>query len=454
MNDAILFWNDVALEAARVDFGSATPATPPAPEQPGPTATSRALAIVHLAMHDAYLGTLGQPTYLAYTAAELPAAGNVARARVAAATAACVTLSALFRRQEATFLRRHAEHVASTGASGADVDEGLRWGGVAAARLLADRSNDGSANANGPYAPSTEPYRHRADPNNPGQGFLGAQWGSVRPFCVDGLTSGSVTLTPPPAITSQKYADDFNKVKVMGGVNSPERTPNQTTVALFWAYDGARDIGVPPRLYNQAVRAMADAAAGAAVPGSREALHARLFAAVNAGMADAGIVAWYEKYTYNIWRPVIGVREADGGWGPSGRGDGNSGTTGDPYWSPLGAPQTNGSLAQGLTPSFPAYPSGHATFGTVALRLAQVLLGVPSSFRFKFVSEELNGSARGAQGVRVRHEREFTVDQAIQENILSRVYMGVHWEFDGREGEAVGEQLATLIGGRFPARAP
>ena len=61
MPDSILFWNEVALEANRVDF------TREMPEQGGPTLSSRALAIVHLAMYDAYAAidpTAGAPYLL------------------------------------------------------------------------------------------------------------------------------------------------------------------------------------------------------------------------------------------------------------------------------------------------------------------------------------------------------------------------------------------------------
>ena len=89
---------------------------------------------------------------------------------------------------------------------------------------------------------------------------------------------------------------------------------------------------------------------------------ARLLALVNVAMADAGIASWESKYYYQFWRPVTGIREADRGTGPTGRGDGNPPTVGDPTFSPLGAPASN---LQGpnFTPPFPAYPSGHAVFG-------------------------------------------------------------------------------------------
>lgn len=52
--DAILYWNDVALEANRISHTNGKG------EQTGPTLSSRALAIVHLAMYDALAGGVRQ----------------------------------------------------------------------------------------------------------------------------------------------------------------------------------------------------------------------------------------------------------------------------------------------------------------------------------------------------------------------------------------------------------
>ena len=49
--DPILYWNDVALEANRVSHTDRKDT-----QTPGPTLSSRALAIVHLAMYDAFVG--------------------------------------------------------------------------------------------------------------------------------------------------------------------------------------------------------------------------------------------------------------------------------------------------------------------------------------------------------------------------------------------------------------
>jgi len=454
MNDSILFWNQVALDACKADFSFPDPLPTPrpadtVPEQAGPTYASRALAIVHLAMYDAFTGannaTGARQTYLDY-GSSLPAAGiSLTAARAAVAAAACLTLIGMFSRQRATFLARHAEFTATLG-GGADVAAGLAWGTLVGNQMMAARSGDGATASNELYAPGAEACAHRPDPLNPGQGFLGPKWGAVAAF---GFENIRTALTPLPAPkTLAQFTGDFIAVKEKGRKEGSTRSTEETTIGLFWAYDGARNIGVPPRLYNQVVRRIVETKGNVS-----EAQNARLFAMVNVAMADAGIQAWHEKYRHNLWRPVLGIREADAGWGPTGLGDGNSGTIGDPYWEPLGAPRTNSSGPAAFTPNFPAYPSGHATFGTAALRVVQAELGLAENFAFSFVSDELNGSSVGAQGVRPRHERRLTIASAIEENILSRVYLGVHWEFDGRMGAQIGEEIASKLVPAFPMKA-
>jgi hypothetical protein len=444
--DSILFWNKVSLDAAKQDFSTDAPTAKLDPEQPGPTRTSRALAIIHLAMYDAYAGVKIGKTYLTYCATEKPHSSDLRVAQIAVATAATRTLGALFSRQKATFLKLHQEFVSMLNADAASVEAGLVWGETVASRMLASRKQDGS-DASDAYIPSPLPGKHRPDPLNPTQGFLGPKWGEVTPFGIEDLIQ-KVPGTPPPTLHSHAYATDYNKVLALGGSQGSKRTPCETTVGLYWAYDGARNLGVPPRLYNQVVRAIAEKA------GSTEEQNAKLFAMVNVAMADAGIQTWYEKYRYNVWRPVLGIREADKGWGPTGLGDGNCETKGDPYWLPLGAPRTNQPDATSVTPNFPAYPSGHATFGTTALRITQLFLNLSNCFKFEFVSDELDGVSVGEDGaIRARYKAEMSIAQAIEENVLSRVYLGVHWEFDGREGERNGNKIAELINRKFPEMA-
>ena len=107
-----------------------------------------------------------------------------------------------------------------------------------------------------------------------------------------------------------------------------------------------------------------------------------LFALINIAMADAGIVCWDIKYRDKLWRPILGIRNADD--------DGNTDTEPDPDWTPLGAPNSNNPGANNFTPPFPAYTSGHATFGAALFKTLELFYGT-DDIAFTFTSDELNG---------------------------------------------------------------
>jgi hypothetical protein len=448
--DPILYWNEIALEANKVSHTNGLN------EQTGPTLSSRALAIVHLAMYDAFAGVSGNPPDLPAYLAGLPAPVPGASVDAAVAAAAHATLSALFPGQKASFDLAHVK----AGLAGAGLQEGHAFGLTVAARILADRRDDPGAGDSG-YAASMARGAHRPDPDNPDQGYHAPFYGArSKGFAITARHS----LAAPPALGSVPYLNALREVRgrgiapdLMGTLPNAfaKRNVDQTLIGIYWGYDGASGLGTPPRLYNQIVREVAMA------QGNTPARNARLFALVNVAMADAGILAWDQKYIHDLWRPVIGIREHDISMGPSGTPINDISNDCDPTWLPLGAPKTNSkTMEKNFTPPFPAYPSGHATFGAAAFHVTRLfydntLVGnrAPDTLfqNLSFVSDECNGVNRDNKGtVRPKHARSFPdgLWQMIIENGRSRVFLGVHWVFDAFAVTGTGTpDLSQNVGG-------
>jgi len=138
-------------------------------------------------------------------------------------------------------------------------------------------------------------------------------------------------------------------------------------------------------------------------------------AGVSFAVAETGIVSWDNKYAYGNWRPVTGIRAAST--------DGNPDTIEDPAWSPLIG-----------TPPFPSYTSGHSTFSSSAAKVLARFFR-DDAIAFSTTSQSLPGVTRN-----------FTsFSQAAAEAGQSRIYGGIHWQYDNQDGQAAGSQLGDLI---------
>jgi hypothetical protein len=438
------YWNEVAIDASGLDH---TPVQPGEArvfgEQLGPGRSSRAMAIVHIAIFDAVNAIAGG--YRSYTGMRHAPADTSMDAAIA--QAAHDTLVALYPSQRDDLDALLAEDMQAIRAIGPRAKtNGIELGRRAAAAILALRANDGSRHAEPrvgvDFITSNAPGKWRQDPISTIPLALGARWGSVRPFV---LTSPEqFRAPPPPALESPAYAAAFDEVKRVGGdgtITPTARTERERMIGIYWAYDGTPSLCAPPRLYNQIAMTIATARGGNVVE------LARLLALVNTAMADAGVAIWESKYLYQVWRPVTGIREADVETGPTGAGDGNPATVGDPTFLPLGAPASN-LAGPNFTPPFPAYPSGHAGFGGA---LFQVLREFYRTDRiaFSFVSDELNGATLDSNGsVRPQLPRRFTsLSEAEEENGQSRMYLGIHWAFDKTAGIAQGRSVGSYVFG-------
>jgi membrane-associated phospholipid phosphatase len=239
--------------------------------------------------------------------------------------------------------------------------------------------------------------------------YLLPQWGFVAPFAMP--AGAHFRPAGPPALDTAKYATDYNEVKALGAAVGSARTPEQELIALFWA-DGT-GTETPPGHWNSIAQSVA-----AARQNTME-QNARLFALLNVAMADAAICAWDAKYTYRFWRPVTAIRNGDA--------DGNPATTADPEWNSFI-----------VTPPFPDYVSGHATFSGAASKVLALFYGT-DNVAFTIGSDFLPGVTR-----------QFSkFSAAATEAALSRLYGGIHYRSANEDGLssglAIGEWTFTHV---------
>ncbi|MGL4554002.1 MAG: vanadium-dependent haloperoxidase, partial [Gemmataceae bacterium] len=270
-----------------------------------------------------------------------------------------------------------------------------------ARRLLDDRKLDsGKGDYRAPAAVGIwrpTPPGHAA-PLMPG-------WGDVRPFGV--RDKKAFTPADPPDLTNDEYAKDFNEVKALGGIDSTARTADQTLIALFWN-DGAGTC-TPPGHWNL----IAQEASYARKLTLAE--NARLFALLNLALADAGVCCWDCKFRFKLWRPITAIHQADR--------DANDATVPNGKWASL----LN-------TPPFPTYTSGHSTFSGAG---AAALAG--------YFEDDALGFVVGSDGLTAQRRRYKGFREAAEEAGRSRIYGGIQFECDNREGLAVGKAIAEEI---------
>lgn len=406
LGDTITDWNALLLNVIRDNTTLSDIPYPHRVVPMAPPAAARALAILHVAMFDAVNGIDG--SYQAFHSDVVTPMG--ASMTAAAASAAHEALIKLIPRYPDRYDAALAEALATV-PDGQAKSDGIAYGRAVADEILAWRSTDG-ATAQVKYVPGTDPGDWQ--PTFPD--FLPPllpQWPTVTPFAM--TSDVQFRPPPPPELTSDAYAAAVNQVKDLGRFDSTVRTAEQTQIALFWA-DGGGTF-TPPGHWNQIAEDVA------MTHGDTLVQNARLFALLNVGMADAGIVAWDAKYADGEWRPIDAIRRADQ--------DGNDQTTTDPTWIPLLK-----------TPNFPSYTSGHSTFSGAADAILTAFFG--NNVHFTSESDGHGGfTEKPLAATIIRSFTSFT--QAADEAGMSRIYGGIHYSFDNVAGLASGRALGAYV---------
>lgn len=390
--DTVLNWNLHAIQAI-----SNLPGGTPAGAGQTPPVAALHLAIVQVAVYDA-VNAIAR-THEPYLKG-LPKAPRKASKAAAAATAAHHVLvgfaPALADNVKANLDMLYADSLATIPNSWRKT-AGIKMGAAVAAKMLAKRANDGRYV---PYAftSSTEVGKWR--PELPAMASDPFAWvANVKPFALK--RASQVRTRGPLALTSERYAIEFNEVKALGSDSLVGRTDEQTALARFYTAN-------PVVMMHRAFREIA-AARDLSITRA-----ARLFAMLSVSSADAAIACWDDKDYWNFWRPITAIREA--------AHDGNPATTAQDGWLPFFP-----------TPPYPDHPSGYNCFTGAMMYAAKAF------FRTDFVAITLTNPTTNLT-------RSYTRLTAVtKDTIDARIYLGFHFRTPDFQGVKLGRKVAAYV---------
>jgi hypothetical protein len=379
--DVVIDWNAIALSAAATQ---------------NPFNQARILAITQLAVFEAvnavtgryrpYLGTVAAPAGASAEAAAVAAAHGVLKFYLPAS-------AAMLDAARAASLAAIPDGSAKAG--------GITTGEAAAAAMILLRANDGSSPAMFHVPGPPEPGEWQLTPSCPAAGGLFANWPNVTPFGI--ANAADFIADPPPALTSARYAKDYNEVKTVGRQTSAERPQDRSDVAQFYAASS------PGYVMNLAARQVA------AARNQSISHNARAFALINMAISDAFVASFATKYQYNRWRPETAIHAA--------ASDGNRKTDPDTTWTPFI-----------VAPCFPSYASNHAGGSYAGAEVLRRLYGAGG--------HDITISNSAVPGL-VFHYSAFKQITADIDD--ARVFGGIHFRFDQEIGAKLGRSVAASV---------
>ena len=389
--DVVLDWNAIAVSTL-VSQGQSQ------------FAHARFMAIAQLAVFEAvnaitgdykpYLGTVVAPAGASADAAAVAAAYTVLKNYFPAAP----NLEALYSASLAAI------------PDGSAKSGGIATGQAAAAQMIAVRVHDGSTPPQFYVPASIDPGLWQLTPSCPAAGGVGFQWQNMTPFGVPSVPGSQAWIAqfdqgPPPALTSKKYAKDYNEVKRVGNMTSDltQRPLDRADVARFYAASS------PSFVFNLAARQVARA------KGTSLSKNARALALLNMAANDSLVASFWMKYHYTLWRPETAIFE--------GTLDGNARTDGDTTFVPYI-----------LTPCFPSYPSNHGSGSNSAAEILRRIYGAGG--------HAITMANSAVPGLTFHYTSFKEITNDISD---ARVYGGIHFRFDQDAGAELGRDVGTYV---------
>jgi hypothetical protein len=254
------------------------------------------------------------------------------------------------------------------------------------------------------YQPATGVGLWQPTPPKFSRAPLQPDWGDNRPFVLKG--DGACEPPPPPPYSEEKNSVFYQQaMEVYETVR--QLSPEQRTIALFWADDPGRTVTPPGHSIALTTQILREQNASLAVA-------AEAYAKVGIAVADAFIGCWQTKYKYSVVRPITYIQQVI-----------------DPTWN-------NPDLTDPVTtPPFPEYTSGHSVQSGATAVVLSALFG--DDYAITDHTQDYRGFL----------PRSFNSFAALaQEAAISRLYGGIHYraaiEAGLTQGRCIGKQVLTL----------
>jgi membrane-associated phospholipid phosphatase len=233
----------------------------------------------------------------------------------------------------------------------------------------------------------------------------------VRTFAADDSDRSPDPLPYSESSNSEIFKQAQETQRLINQIKAGQRQEDRW-IAEFWSDD------CPTLTFTPAARFIA--VANQLVKNEKVdlALAVETYARVGMAICDAGIRCWGEKYRFNFERPIDYIRRV----------------IGDRNWNTIMCPDGSGNY---FTPNFPAYPSGHATFGAAAAEVLAALYGI--NYRFTDRCHEGRSEFLSAP----RTFRNFY--EMAEENAYSRLPIGVHFRMDAEAGVSLGYAVGRKV---------
>ena len=468
---------------------------------PGPTIASRAYAMLHTAMYDAW--SAYDETAVSTTVGDTlqrPAAENTEANKIEAMSfAAFHVLDDLFSDQTDLFEDVMDQLGFDSSNTSTDTSTAAGLGNRMASELLMVRHEDGS-NQLGDSPSGTDGVAYSdttgyvasnpvGDPTHidvwtpeyvpvdalPGtedriQEFLTPHWGTVEPFALNSsdeflpaapqpflLVDGTVDLDAKTITLSDDTVLNIDK-SLVGSVINPEfisqaehvvdvsasLTDEQKLIAEFWEDGGGTSF--PPGTF------MTFGEFVSARDNNSIDDDAKLFLALGNAVFDAGIATWESKVVYDYTRPVRAIREL-GELGLIGEFDADLGGYAIEAWTPENGTQTilatdfltYQTPGSDVSPPFAEYTSGHSAFSAAGAEILELFTGSDAfnaSVTFETGESRFEPGTTPSSSVTLSWD---TFSAAADEAGLSRIYGGIHFTEGDVNGRTLGEQVGQSV---------